>query len=602
MAPQNFHRNLKVKANNLNLGSHIKRLLAEKRHTRTFILVLSALAGIGAGITALILKTAVFELQGYLTGTVWQRNSFYLLFVYPVSGIILLAIFRKYVFHDQARHNITSLLYAISKQNSHVPGHKIYSSVIGAVITAGFGGSIGLESPIISSGASIGSNLARRFRLRYKEVTLLLACGASGAIAAIFNTPIAGIVFSFEVLLLDLNRFSLIPLLIASVTGALTTWAFYPNEIPLHFDILHQFTIADLPWYLLLAVIGGLVSHYFTRTFIYLEKQFDRFQNKIAAKVFGGLTLGLLIISFPPLWGEGFRTIKSLIAGNLTEITSETLVGTIMNEYGLMIFLLMLILLKVVATVTTIRSGGIGGIFAPSLFTGAILGFLFAFGLNQTGLIEISKSNFTLVGMASVLGGVLHAPLTGIFLIAEITRGYELIVPLMLTTTISYITAKKLSPYSIITYQLGQRGELITHHKDKAVLHFLDRKRILETNLSTIRLDKTLGDLVEIIAHSHRNIFPVVDHDNHLVGLIYLDKVRRIMFKKEAYTMPVWHLMSTPPDVIEEKDTMNEIVQKFNRSKAWNLPVVEEGKYMGMVSRSKLFSAYREMLVKITDE
>ncbi len=580
----------------------IKRLLAEKRHTRSFILVLSALAGIGAGITALILKTAVFELQEYLTGTVWQRNSFYLLFVYPVSGIILLAIFRKYVFHDQTRHNITSLLYAISKQNSHVPGHKIYSSVIGAIITAGFGGSIGLESPIISSGASIGSNLARRFRLRYKEVTLLLACGASGAIAAIFNTPIAGIVFSFEVLLLDLNRFSLIPLLIASVTGALTTWAFYPNEIPLHFDILHQFTMADLPWYLLLAVIGGLVSHYFTRTFIYLEKQFDRFQNKIAAKVFGGLTLGLLIISFPPLWGEGFRTIKSLIAGNLTELASENLIGLTLNNYGLMVFLLMLVFLKVIATVTTIRSGGIGGIFAPSLFTGAILGFLFAFGLNQTGLIELSTSNFTLVGMASVLGGVLHAPLTGIFLIAEITRGYELIVPLMLTTTISYITAKKLSPYSIITYQLGHRGELITHHKDKAVLHFLDRKRILETNLSTIRLDKTLGDLVEIIAHSKRNIFPVVDQDNHLVGLIYLDKVRRIMFKKDAYTMPVWHLMSTPPDIIEEKDTMNEIVQKFNRARAWNLPVVENGKYIGMVSRSKLFSAYRDVLVKITDE
>lgn len=581
---------------------NFRRLIAQKRHTRTFILILSSIAGIGAGFTALILKTAVFELQAYLTGSVWAENSFYLLFVYPVAGIILLAILRKFIFHDQGRHNITSLLYAISKNNSHVPGHKIYSSVFGAIITAGFGGSIGLESPIISSGASIGSNLAKRFRLDYKEITLLLACGASGAIAAIFNTPVAGIVFSFEVLLLDLNRFSLIPLLIASISGALTTWAFYPNEIPLHFEILHHFRLEDLPWYLLLAIIGGIVSYYFTRTFIYLEHQFNRFKNRITGTLAGALLLGLLITLFPPLWGEGFRTIKMIIAGNLTEFASENIIGTMMNEYGIMFFLLMLILLKVIATVTTIRSGGIGGIFAPSLFTGAIMGFLFAYAINHTGLIELSTSNFTLVGMSTVLGGVLHAPLTGIFLIAEITRGYELIVPLMLTTTIAYITSKKLSPFSIITHQLGQKGELITHHKDKAVLHFLSRKRILETDFQTIRIDQTLGDLVEIIARSHRNIFPVVDQHDHLIGLIHLDKVRRIMFNREAYTIPVWHLMAVPPDIIEEKDTMEMIVQKFNRTKAWNLPVVAKGKYTGMVSRSKLFSAYREILVKLTDD
>lgn len=579
-----------------------KRILARQRHTRSFLLILSAIAGIGAGITALLLKTAVFELQNYLTSSVWQKNSFYLLFVYPVTGIILLAVLRKYIFHDEARHNITSLLYAISKQNSHVPGHKIYSSVFGAIITAGFGGSIGLESPIISSGASIGSNLGRRLRLAYKEVTLLLACGASGAIAAIFNTPIAGIVFSFEVLLLDLNRFSLIPLLIASVTGALTTWAFYPNEIPLHFEILHQFELSQLPWYLLLAIIGGLISSYFTRTFLYFEKQFDRFKNRITGKLTGGMTLGVLIILFPPLWGEGFRTIKTLISGNVMDLTAESIVGAMMNEYGLMIFLLMLIFLKVVATVTTIRGGGIGGIFAPSLFTGAITGFLFAFALNHTGLFNLSTSNFTLVGMASVLGGVLHAPLTGIFLIAEITQGYELIVPLMLTTTIAYITSKKLSPDSIITYQLTRRGELITHHKDKAVLHFLDKNRVLETDFKTIRIDQTLGELVDLIAHSHRNIFPVIDKAGNLIGLIHLDKVRRIMFNREAYTMPVWHLMETPPDVIEEKDTMETIVKKFNRSKAWNLPVIDDDIYKGMVSKSKLFSVYREVLVKITDD
>jgi CIC family chloride channel protein len=378
-----------------------------------------------------------------------------------------LSIFRKYVFHDQARHNITSLLYAISKENSHVPGHKIYSSVFGAIITAGFGGSIGLESPIISSGASIGSNLARRFRMNYKEITLLLACGASGAIAAIFNTPIAGIVFSFEVLLLDLNRFSLIPLLIASITGALTTWAFYPNDIPLQFEILHQFQFKELPWYLLLAVIGGFASHYFTNTFIFFEKQFDRFRSNVLAKLTSGFTLGALILIFPPLWGEGFRTIKALITGDIGEVAKQNHINPLEDEYSLMIFLLLLILVKVIATVSTIRGGGIGGIFAPSLFTGATLGYLFAFALNQTGLLSLSTSNFTLVGMASVLGGVLHAPLTAIFLIAEITRGYELIVPLMLTSTISYITAKQLSPHSIVTYQLSRRSRrfIIGAHK-----------------------------------------------------------------------------------------------------------------------------------------
>ncbi|PLX16064.1 MAG: chloride channel protein [Salinivirgaceae bacterium] len=580
----------------------IKRILAEKRKTRTFLLILSAIAGIGAGLTALFLKTAVFEIQQHLTNIVWQKNYMYLLFVYPVSAVIIVSILRSFIFRDQTRHNITSLLYAISKQSSNVPGHKIYSSVIGATITAGMGGSVGLESPIINSGASIGSNLARIFNMRYKEVTLLLACGASGAIAAIFNTPIAGIVFSFEVLLLDLNRFSLIPLLIASVTGALTTWAFYPNDILLQFEITHQFELIQLPWYLLLAILGGAVSSYFTRTFLFFEVLFDKIKKRIYQVLFGAIIIGIIITLFPPIWGEGFRTIKILLADNLGELSNENPFGISLNAYGLIIFLIMLILVKVIATISTIRGGGIGGIFAPSLFTGAVAGFVFAFIINQTGFAELSTSNFTLVGMASVLGGVLHAPLTGIFLIAEVTRGYELIVPLMLTTTISYITAKQLSPHSIITYQLARKGELITHHKDKAVLHFLDKRQIIEKDFQPIELNKSLGDLVEIIAQSHRNIFPVVDDNNNLIGLIHLDKVRKIMFKRDAYTMPVWHLMSTPPDVIEEDDKMSQIVKKFNKSKAWNLPVVENNKYIGMVSRSKLFSTYREILLKITDD
>lgn len=581
-------------------------LIWRLRHIKnqSFILILSVLVGIASGMTALILKTAVYRGREFLLeGINWSYQN-YLFFLYPMIGVGLTLLFKKYIIRDFVKHNITSLLHAISKQNSIVKFHKTYSSVIGSIITAGFGGSIGLESPIISSGAAIGSNIARSFHLNYKEVTVMLACGASGAIAAIFNTPIAAIVFALEVLLIDLSRFSLIPLLMASVSGAITTKLFLDEEILIEFTITNPFLVRDIPFFILLGFLSGLVSVYFTRVFLWIESFFEKIQFLRSKMLFGGICLGVLIFFFPALYGEGYNMVKALIGGRLYEVFQSSLFENSTHIwYMVVIFIGAMIFLKVVATSITLGAGGIGGIFAPSVFTGAMLGFLFVFIFNYFQLGEpLSESNFTLVGMASVLGGVLHAPLTGIFLIAEITSGYELIVPLMLSTTISFITAKSLQKESIVTIQLAKSGELITHNKDRAVLRFMQLTKVIETDFKSIDEDANLGDLVKVIAEAKRNIFPVLTEEGFLVGVVLLDEVREIMFNEELYSTPISNLMSMPPASISMKDSMETVLQKFQETGAWNLPVLDQGEYVGFVSKSKLFSAYRQHLVKITSD
>ncbi len=579
-------------------------LIWRMRHisNRSFILILSVVIGIASGATALILKTAVFRCREYLLeGINWAYQN-YLFFLYPMIGVGLTLLFKKFILRDFVSHNITSLLYAISKKNSKVKMHKTYSSVVGAIITAGFGGSIGLESPIISSGAAIGSNMAQNFHLNYKEITVLLACGASGAIAAIFNTPIAAIVFALEVLLIDLSRFSLIPLLMASVSGAITTKLFLDEEILIEFTITHAFEINDVPYYIVLGILSGLVSVYFTRVFLWIEQKFNQIKHRHYRVIIGGITLGILIFYFPALYGEGYNMVKALMAGRLTEVFQSSLFENDTHIwYVVVLFITALVFLKVVATSITIGGGGIGGIFAPSAFTGAMLGFLFAYTYNHfAGEDVLATSNFTLIGMASVLGGVLHAPLTGIFLIAEITSGYELIVPLMLATTISFITMRNLQKESIVTAQLIVTGELITHNKDRAVLRFMQLSKVIETDLKCINADATLGDLIDAISHSHRNIYPVLTNNQELLGVVLLDDVREIMFDSSQYNTPISSLMIAPPAIINYTDTMETVLSKFKETGAWNLPVVSDKKYIGFVSKSKLFSAYRLRLVQIT--
>ncbi|MFA8433570.1 MAG: chloride channel protein [Marinifilaceae bacterium] len=573
-------------------------------NNRSFLLILSVIVGVASGMTALILKTAVYRGREILLSEVdWNYNNF-LFILYPMIGIAIALLFKKYVIRDFVKHNITSLLHAISQRNSLVKFHKTYSSIIGAIVTAGFGGSIGLESPIISSGAAIGSNLGRNLHLNYKEITLMLACGASGAIAAIFNTPIAAIVFALEVLLIDLTRFSLIPLLMASVSGAITTKLFLNEDILLEFNITHAFEVSDIPFFVVLGILAGLCSVYFTKMYLWIEGKFERIPHFAYRWVIGGLALGGLIFCFPALYGEGYNMVKALLGGQMEDVFHSSLFENYLGIWWVVVlFLGALVLLKVIATTITIGAGGIGGIFAPAVFSGAMLGFLFVYTYNHFQLgPPLSLNNFTLVGMASMLGGVLHAPLTGIFLIAEITSGYELIVPLMLSTTISYITVKSLEPNSIITMQLAQRGELITHNKDRAVLRFMQLRKVIETDLKSISIDATLGDLVKIISSSSRNIYPVLNEDGKLMGVVLLDDVRDIMFNTEMYDTQVSNLMISPPAFISLKDSMEEVLRKFRDTGAWNLPVTEEGKYIGFVSKSKLFSAYRQHLMKITSD
>ncbi|MCG8411876.1 MAG: chloride channel protein [Bacteroidales bacterium] len=585
--------------------SLLLRLLIWRKNNisqRNYILILSAIAGLTGGLIALILKTSVF----YLHSVLLRNESFdeynLLVFVYPFVGISIVFLFLKFIVRDQIKHNIASILYAISKRNSLIQAHKIFSSIIGGIFTAGFGGSIGLESPIISSGAAIGSNIGKILKLNYKEITLLLACGAAGAISAIFHTPLAAIIFAVEVLLIDLNRFNLIPLLTASVCGAIITNVFFQDEILFEFVLKDPYTVKHTIFYIILGIISGLTSIYFTKTFFKVERIANKFDS-VKRLFLGGVVLGVMIFLFPPLYGEGYQTIKAIFAENYSVVMKTNLGVNYNNSYLFFyLFFITLLLLKAFATTITLSIGGVGGVIAPSLFSGAIAGMLFSHTLNLLGF-NISEGNFALVGMAGVLSGVLHAPLTSIFLIAETTKGYGLIVPLMISTIVSFITVKIFEPNSIFTVQLAKRGELITHHKDKAILTFMKLKSVIENDFTTIHVDSTLGDLVHKISKSKRNIFPVVDDDNVLIGLILMNDIREIMFEQNIYDETlVSNLMILPPAYIGLNDTMKEVIEKFEKSEAWNLPVIENAKYIGMVSKSKLFSAYRNLLLEISDE
>jgi len=573
----------------------------------TFIILLSVIIGILAGFVALTLKVSVFYIRDFVINNIIgsSKINIFLLLVIPSVGIGLTLILKHTVIGDTIKHNISSILFAISKKNSIMKRHKMFSSMLGGILTAGFGGSVGLESPIISSGAAIGSNLGRIFHFNYKTVTLLLACGSSGAIAAIFNTPIAGVIFALEVLLLDLNRFSLIPLLMASVSGTIVTTIFYPAGVLFDFQIQDSFHVSEIHFYLIFALICGLVAHYFTHTYLLVEQKIESINKPLNRYLTGSILFGLILLIFPMLWGEGFATIKELLNENHIAVFEFTLYPMhAENFFVIILAFLLMILLKVIATALTVGAGGIGGIFAPSLFTGALTGYLFALIVNSMDIgVELSLINFTMIGMTGVLSGVLHAPLTALFLIVEITFGYELIVPLMLTSTISYITVKYFRDNSIITEQLAAKGHLLTHHKDKAVLTMMKLKSVLETDFLPVNVNDSLTELITIVAKSKRNLFPVLDKDDFLVGIILLDDIREIMFHTEMYHKTlIRNLMSPPPAYIRLDDSMDTVMKKFNESRAWNLPVIDKGKYIGFVSKSKMFNVYRELLVNITDD
>jgi len=567
-----------------------------------FVFFLSIIIGLITGVAAYFMKTFVIYLKDVLVNRFEVDQSNLLLYAYPMIGILLTVLFLRWIIRDNVRHGIPRILYVISKKKGEMRKHKTFSSFIGGALTSGFGGSAGLESPIISTGASIGSTFASTFNLDYKTKSLLIGCGAAGAMASIFTTPIAAVIFSMEVLMLDLTATSIIPLLISSVTGAITAKLMMSDEVLFHFSLDNHFIISDLPYYILLGVLAGLVSLYFNRTNYLISKWMNQITKPRNRTLVGMLLMGLLIFVFPVLFGEGYNFLKIIINGDPKELTSWSFFYDYrMNFWIFSGFLLLVLLLKVVATTLTIESGGIGGVFAPAVFTGGITGYLVSSFINHFGWTRhLNEKSFTLVGMAAVLGAVLHAPLTAIFFAAEITNGYHLMLPLMLTTSIAYSTIKIFDTHSIFNRQLAERGQLITHHKDQAVLTLLLVSSVIDKDFNTIHPEASLGDLVKEIAHSRRNIFPIIDDNQKFIGLIAMDDVREDMFKPELYSKPAIDYMIQPKDSVSTSQTMEMVMRKFNETDYYNLPVIDDGKYVGFVSRSNVFSAYRKTLLEVS--
>lgn len=571
---------------------------------RQLLLSLSLVIGLLSGLAAVILKNTVYFTNEFLTGRLAPETGNLIYLAFPLLGIFLAVLFARYVIKDNISHGVSKVLHAISRKDSVLAPHNSYSSMVASTMTVGFGGSVGLEAPIVLTGASIGSNLGRFLKLNYRTITLLIACGATGAIAGIFKSPIAAMIFSLEVLMLDLTMWSIIPLLLSAVTGATVATLLLGKGAVFYFTLHDPFMVDNIPWYILLGIITGLVSFYFTRGSMRVEAELQRITSPYQRLLYGGIVLGLLIFLFPPLWGEGYGTLRSLLGGDATEIAAGSLIAGLRDNYWIFTgFLLLILLFKVIAMAVTSGSGGVGGIFAPSLYMGGVTGFVAASLINNLPFINVSERNFALVGMAGVMAGVMHAPLTAIFLIAEITGGYELFIPLIITSTIAYLTIMYFEPHSIYTKRLAARGELITHHKDKAVLTLMKLGPVIETDLKTVNPDATLGELVKIVSKSRRNIFPVVDSDDNLIGIVLLDNIRDIMFKPTQYDkIRVSDVMDIPPATVSSDENMESVMQKFEDSDVWNLPVTENTKYVGFISKSKIFSAYRKILLQFSSE
>ncbi|WP_031426946.1 chloride channel protein [Flavimarina sp. Hel_I_48] len=571
----------------------------------TFIYILSIITGLGAGLGAVLIKNFTFLIQDLLQGKIVGNYYYGFYFVFPVVGLVLTTGIVKFIIRRPVNHGVSSTLAAISRRQGILKRYQIFASAITAPITVGFGGSVGLESPTVVTGAAFSSYLSRIFHMNQANRMLLLGCAASGAMSCIFKAPIAAIIFAVEVFGLDLTLLSLMPLLLASLSGILTSYFFFGSGTILPFTLKDAFVISDFPFYMILGLVAGLVSVYFSNTYFAVLKYFDRWDSTLMRLLISGLALGTLIFFIPPLYGEGFEMINSLLAGNAVEALGETYFSNYLENVWVVIALLAgLVIFKIIATAITFTGGGVGGIFATTLFMGSVMGNCLAKILNNIGLgHQVSESNFTLVGMTGLLAGVLHAPLTAIFLIAEITGGYGLFIPLMVTAAIAYGINKYFLPHSVYGMELGLRGELITHDKDQAVLTLLNLNDVIERNFIAVRPEMTLGEMARnAVAKSARNLFPVVNADNELMGVITLDDIRDIMFDATLYdTTLIKNLMHAAPEYIYlETDTAKIVMRKFQESAAWNLPVIKDGKYYGFISKSKLLSVYRRKLVSFS--
>ncbi len=576
---------------------------ANAENLKRLVLILSFVIGIVSGLAAVFLKNIVFFTHDLVTHGFVFDDSNYLYLAFPTIGILFTVLFAKYVIRDNISHGVSRILFAISRKHGRIEPHNMYSSMLGSTLTVGFGGSVGLEAPIVLTGSSMGSYLGRLFRLNRKTIMILIGAGATGAIAGIFKAPVAAVIFSLEVLMIDLTMGALIPLLIASATAASISYLFMGSGVLFSFDLIDSFYIRHIPYYVGLGLFTGFISLYFTQTTFLIEDFFKKVKNKFLKVVIGGSALGLLIFMLPSLYGEGYEFLQLLINNEVDGLVNEDIFKISSSTTHIIIFLGLIVLFKVVAMAVTTGSGGVGGIFAPSLFVGGVLGVLYS---RLTSLIPgtvIPEKNMALVGMSGVMAGVMHAPLTGIFLIAEITGGYELFTPLIITATISYLTIMYFEPHSIYTKRLAERGELFTHHKDKSVLQMMKIESHLETNFKTIDQNSNLGELVKVIAESERNIIPVVDSEDNFYGLVFVNDIRNIMFNQELYDkINVANIMYMPDPVVSPDESMEDVAHKFQETGHYNLPVISNGKYLGFVSRARIFSTYQKLLREFSQE
>lgn len=578
----------------------MRLVMWRERHIkeRTFVIFLALVVGVLCGSAALLLKTLIHFFSDIVTSHINITEGNYLYIIYPVVGIILASLYVRYIVKDNISHGVTRVLHSISQNKSRLKRHNIYSSIMASSVTIGFGGSVGAEGPIVYTGAAIGSNLGQVFRLSPRILMILVGCGAAAGIAGIFKAPIAGMLFTIEVLMLDLTTVSIMPLLIASITSATMAYVFTGYDFEFFFVQSESFVTTRIPFVILLGIFCGMSSLYFTRVMNMMENVFKKIGTPWKKTLVGGLILSGLIFLFPPLFGEGYSSIIDLLGGDPSSIANGSIFyGDKDDVWFITIFIGLIILTKVFATSATNGGGGVGGTFAPSLYVGCMSGFFFAFLLNHLFGLDLSIKNFALMGMAGVMSGVMHAPLMAIFLTAELTGGYDLFLPLLIVSTISYGTIKLFEPYSIYTMRLAQRGELLTHHKDKAVLTLLKMDSVIEKDFATVRPEMSLKEMVDVISKSNRNLFPVVNDRNELLGIVLLDEIRNIMFRPDLYRkMYVRRFMSMPPARVEVGDSMENVMKKFDHTGAWNLPVVENGKYVGFVSKSKIFNSYRRVL------
>ena len=589
----------------------VKDILSPLRHVikglpeRDGMMILSVFVGISCGLAAVLLKVSIEFIHHSITS--WFDGVAYsaLYLVYPGLGMLIAMLFVRYVVKDNIGHGVTKVLVAVSKNESKIRPHNMWSSMLASSVTIGFGGSVGAEAPIVYTGAAIGSNIGRYMGLSYKNMTILLGCGAAGAVAGIFKAPLAGVLFTLEILLFNISMTSILPLLLSTISATVISYIFLGDTLPFE-CALSPFTMQNIPFYLVLGLFCSACSIYFTRMTLFLEDKIKSIERPFVRWAISASSLGLLIFLFPPLYGEGYEHLQTLLQGDMIDFDGQTVLAFFMNTtWSIPIFFLMILLLKVFSMSFTNAGGGVGGTFGPTLFVGAIAGFFVSRTINLIGGgAVVPEQNFVLVGMAGLMAGVMQAPMTAIFLIAEISGGYELLIPLIITATVSYAASRAVEPYSIYTKRIAKRGELLTHDSDQAVLTLLKTSELIENDFNTVRIDATLGELVEVVAGSKRNIFPVVDSRNHFQGYVSLEDIRRDMFKKELYdTMHVYNFMLSAPAYVYVDEKMDSVMSKFEKTSAWNLPVVDHDRtYIGFVSKSKIFSAYRDQLRQVSHD